>query len=226
MRIQFCLLVFALAANADAQPYLWSAPVVEVFVPPVLRPETDMAFGRARRVATEIYAAIGVRVVWRSGGRPPMGCAKHPMRGTIVVRFDTSDAPFASDQALAWSNPYSTIGPCVTVLMHRVEAAVRTNPLSTPSVLGHVLAHEMGHVLQGVARHSNSGLMRGQWPLEEVREIMKGHSLEFAPYDSELIRANLGTAPLPGGRKFIGPASVAADSGYAKAESAFAASIR
>jgi hypothetical protein len=76
--------------------------------------------------------------------------------------------------------------------MSRVKDAIRKNPRRAPAVLGHVLAHEIGHVLQGVARHSDSGLMKGRWSLGEMRDIMRGVLFEFAPYDSELIQVALG----------------------------------
>jgi hypothetical protein len=198
MRILPCLLLTALAANAGQQPDLEPAPVVEVFVPPVMGRETSLAFQQAEEVATRIYATIGVRVIWTSKGRQPTGCVKEPMHRSILVKFQESDeGRRVSEQALAFSNPFLMRGPCVTLMMDRLRNAIQLNPLSAPLVLGHVLAHELGHVLEGVSRHSYSGLMKARWSLDEVAEVMKYKRLEFAIEDADLIRGSLGARQPP-----------------------------
>lgn len=208
MRVLSFLVLAAFAANASDQPVADSSPVVEVFLPPPLRPETALAFSKAQMVATEIYSAIGVRVLWPSKGQRPTGCAKQPMHRRILIAFQESDPRFVSDQALAWSNPNLTTGPCVTLLMDRVKALIRLNPLSSSFVLGHALAHEFGHVLEGIPRHSDSGLMKAHWSSYEVAGMMKNQRLEFAPNDADLIRAALGVGPLASGGKVVGSAGL------------------
>ena len=174
-----CLLLAAFAANASGQLPSDSTPVVEVFLPPVLRSESSLAFNKAKEVATEIYAAIGVKLVWPTKGRRPVGCANQPMHGTILVRFQESNSRPDNGRTLAWSNPYLKTGPCVTLLIDRVTNDIRLNPMSAPLVLGHTLAHEIGHVLEGVARHSDFGLMKAHWPTQEVLAVMQYERLKF-----------------------------------------------
>ncbi len=57
-------------------------------------------------------------------------------------------------------------------------------------LLAHVMAHEITHILEGVSRHSNSGIMRALWS-EDDHKMMKKHPLSFAPEDVELIRSGL-----------------------------------
>jgi len=57
-------------------------------------------------------------------------------------------------------------------------------------VVGHILAHEIGHVLEGIVRHSDSGLMRAKWTPDDLQTITR-EGLGLAPFDQELIRANL-----------------------------------
>jgi hypothetical protein len=70
--------------------------------------------------------------------------------------------------------------------MDQIEPAVRLNPLSSGFLLGYVLAHEIGHVLQGVARHSETGVMKNRWSLLEVVN-MKYDRLHFTALDATLI---------------------------------------
>ena len=47
-------------------------------------------------------------------------------------------------------------------------------------VLGHVMAHEIGHLLLGTNAHSTVGIMRPQWQGPELRSIGMGTFL-FTP---------------------------------------------
>ncbi len=53
--------------------------------------------------------------------------------------------------------------------------------------LGHVLTHEITHVLQGVARHSQEGVMKAQWTPKDRTEMRK-RPQPFTPYDAKLIQ--------------------------------------
>jgi len=90
-------------------------------------------------------------------------------------------------------------GPCsalcenrctVFIFYDRVETVVVNRPVSASAILGYVFAHEIGHILSGVARHADRGLMRAQWASGDLHSITV-RSLGFAPGDSELIRNNM-----------------------------------
>jgi len=38
------------------------------------------------------------------------------------------------------------------------------------SLLGHVMAHEIGHLLQGTTQHSESGIMKARWTGQDFTE--------------------------------------------------------
>lgn len=59
-----------------------------------------------------------------------------------------------------------------------------------PTLLGHVIAHEIGHLLLGTNAHSRMGIMRSQWHDEEVRSIAMGRLL-FASTQVESLKAML-----------------------------------
>jgi hypothetical protein len=58
--------------------------------------------------------------------------------------------------------------------------------ISEASLLGHVMAHEIGHVLQGLVRHSEDGLMKESWTPEEMLN-MPTRRLSFTKRDADLI---------------------------------------
>ena len=43
-----------------------------------------------------------------------------------------------------------------------------------PTILGYVIAHEVGHLLLGSNSHSGSGIMQGQWERGQIRKAMTG----------------------------------------------------
>jgi hypothetical protein len=55
---------------------------------------------------------------------------------------------------------------------------------------GYVLAHELGHAMQGVGHHSESGILKANWSKEDFQEMIY-HKLAFTPYDIEVIHQGL-----------------------------------
>jgi hypothetical protein len=183
-----------ITASASAVPE--EQPVVEVFLPLARSIGMDMAFLRARGVVNEIYSGIGVRVVWQSARSAPPGCAKAPLHRTIVVALSPMTRVGISPQALAFSNPHLMQGPCVTLLMDRLEPLVQKNPVQAAFLMGHVLAHEIGHVLQGFVRHSEMGVMKDRWSEKEIMH-MPANRLRFTAFDAETILDGLATRVRP-----------------------------
>ena len=179
-----CCLLITAAGVAHSEE-----PTAEVFLP-TLPGQINAALVRARGVVEKIYAEIGVRVIWRSPSSQISGCFKTTLHQRIVVDLAATAPEGVSNSALAYSKPYATDGACVTLFMDRLQAEVRTNPLSGAFLIGHVLAHEMGHVLQGISRHSEAGVMKDRWSLRETF-YMPTDSLHFSAHDAELILHSL-----------------------------------
>jgi hypothetical protein len=57
-------------------------------------------------------------------------------------------------------------------------------------VLGYVLVHEITHILEGISRHSESGLMKAHWDKADFF-YMRGNALRFAQEDIKLIYLGL-----------------------------------
>jgi hypothetical protein len=69
-------------------------------------------------------------------------------------------------------------GAYITMFINPAERKARVASLSEGALLGHVIAHEIGHLLLGPNGHSTSGIMRPTWrPLDE--EWMAKGALQF-----------------------------------------------
>jgi hypothetical protein len=64
------------------------------------------------------------------------------------------------------------------------------SPAVTPYLLGHVLAHEIVHMLQGIEQHSASGLMKVRWDNRDYADMQRG-GLKLTTDDIELIDRGL-----------------------------------
>jgi hypothetical protein len=138
-------------------------------------------------LANKMFATIGIRLDWCSG-EPPRTSSTRPI-GIELTAHTPADL---SPRAFAYALPYE--GVHIRVFYDRVERAV---PGSAAVTLAHVLAHEIAHILEGIYRHSDSGVMKAAWTEPDYLQ-MRVAALPFAPEDVKLIRLGL-AARLAGG---------------------------
>jgi hypothetical protein len=62
--------------------------------------------------------------------------------------------------------------------------------LDASQMLGHVMAHELGHLLLPHGAHSIAGVMRGSWDVGQAHQARMGF-LTFAPAEAAQIREHL-----------------------------------
>jgi len=131
----------------------------------------------ARKVASDIFAGIGVKIRWRGDDRCPSEA--------ISISLSRDTPASLHPGALAYALPYERIQ--IVALLDRVKHAA---PYDSGCLLGYTLAHEVAHILEGVARHSRSGIMKAQWGTEDF-VAMGQHRLGFAGQDVLLIYQGL-----------------------------------
>jgi hypothetical protein len=136
------------------------------------------AFSRAQAVAAQMFAGIGIKVQWLDPRRCPAG----------AIRISLSDqTPRTTHPGpVAYALPYE--GTHVVVFLDRIENMV--DPGRVPVLLGHVLAHEVTHILEGVVRHSSEGVMKAYWTNDDYQQ-MAWKPLPFAQEDVDLIYRGL-----------------------------------
>jgi len=138
---------------------------------------------RAFFIASRAFRGIGVNVEWRELDSPPPresdGCG--PVED-IELEIERSRVGQGPPDSLAYATPMRTSGTRIHVYYDRVLVMSR----QVPNLLGYVLAHEIGHVLEGVARHSDAGILKAKWGAADYG-MMAAHSLTFSPEDTERI---------------------------------------
>jgi len=132
----------------------------------------------AQKLASGMFAKIGVHIAWSNW--------PDASPDAIQVTFSYNTPESVHPTALAYSQ-----GNVVVILFDRIRReADGPTPLLITHLLAHVLAHELTHVLQGVNRHSATGLMKAHWNTAEVHGMIF-KPLEFTPEDIALIHAGI-----------------------------------
>jgi hypothetical protein len=140
--------------------------------------------GRAEQAAVKVFARIGVAVVFRPGviGKSEDGAFR------IELQLDSKAPAQLHAGALAYAAPFGTSGTRIRIFCDRVRNA---SPETGPGIaLGYVMTHEIAHVLEGVSRHSEGGVMKAHWGSPDYRQ-MKALLLTFDPADDDLIHDGL-----------------------------------
>jgi hypothetical protein len=134
-----------------------------------------------------MLARAGVHIIWVDG-RPKSGqSATVPVVVHVSFVRQSMDAHGAG--ALAYATPFAGGTRMITVLCDRIRG-VAGGPRREPFILANVLAHELGHVLQGTNRHAQTGVMKACWS-EQDYDAMAKEPLEFTPTDVGLLREGL-----------------------------------
>lgn len=140
----------------------------------------------AIQTATAIVDETGIAAAWVdcNGSAPPSACTSARGRRDIIVRlmprFVASAAASGEAVRAGDGNPGLTLGVAVvdrarrlgtlaTIFLEHVQTVASRAGVDETWLLGRVIAHEVGHLLQGKTGHSRTGLMREVWTGEELR---------------------------------------------------------
>ena len=127
----------------------------------------------AQAHATAAYRAAGLHIVWSSAPwKPEAGQRADPLSIDVRLVILPSDMvekkcreEHLGDSVLgiAISGASEARGRVAYVFYDRVVRVAMAHQAPVARGLGHVMAHEVGHVLMGVNSHAGEGLMRANW---------------------------------------------------------------
>jgi hypothetical protein len=146
----------------------------------------------AEALASEVFRRIRVRVEWRERHSCP--ARENPIQVSLSYNTPERERPCALAYALLAGE-----GSHIVVFYDRVG---KSAPNSVTFLLAYVLVHEVTHILEGITRHSKSGIMKAYWDHDDRFEIGL-ERLGFAPEDVDLIHGGLDA--LESGPAFAAP---------------------
>jgi hypothetical protein len=128
----------------------------------------------AHSAAESILRDAGLDVVFRHcglavpSGQPIDRCDEPLKPSEVVVRILNAPTFNTSLRADAYGIAYvvrdTNRGWLATVFSDRIDEAAARVAVDPGTLLGRVIAHEVGHLLLGVHYHSDAGLMVSTWP--------------------------------------------------------------
>ena len=146
----------------------------------------------AQRVAAKVFRHAGVDLHWvvppvaggvRDGVPIGVGTAAF-LRSLYVVRLAANSSAQSRANAVGFSAPGTRIA---TVVYPRVEQLANGDRRQLSQILGHIMAHELGHLLLGHETHSAAGVMRATLDIERA---LQGR-LTFTAAEGRAIRSLL-----------------------------------
>jgi len=148
--------------------------------------------GPGKFMASAIFAKIGVHLNWHAGELPVANSAAgdESAQRAFGIRTVEHAPESATPGALASARIVGAAGTEITVYKDRVLGFLDNHRNLAGAAAGYVLAHELAHVMQGVGRHSESGILKARWSNNDFEEMIF-HKLVFTNFDVELIHKGL-----------------------------------
>jgi hypothetical protein len=165
-------------------------PVVQVHIIDGAEVPED-TLERAQSEATYVFRLSGITLVWVDA----KGCQNSCLTVRIVVQAISAKSRNPHMLGVAPSTEEAR-GINVWIFYPRVRAYSSDLGIHASTLLGHVMAHEMGHLLLPLGAHSLTGIMRAEWDPAQVRNATRGR-LTFTPDQAALIRERLQASASP-----------------------------
>jgi hypothetical protein len=160
-------------------------------------PETLAA---AERQAARIYEHAGIEVSWVDCPAAPEEMAHQPqclhapspdrvalrlVSGNMGAQLGLSRSTFG----LASTPKDDGFGVLAMICAQCAEQKAHGDREMYAALLGHVVAHELGHLLLGTDSHGPVGLMHFPWGTDQLHRIAQG-ALLFTPEEATKMRCN------------------------------------
>jgi hypothetical protein len=144
----------------------------------------------AQEVATRIYAEIGVTLEWTNPAEVSANNADSATRKSLFTSMllinllsPSMEARCAAPEGVVGVTALG--GRVAQVLFSRVISLAMKSRKGVDQILGHVMAHELGHLLLPLSSHSKTGLMGTHLQMADLGR------LRFTGEQPDLIRTKL-----------------------------------
>ena len=138
---------------------------------------------KAQKEADRIFQRSGIETNWIECRSPKQGslsdprCTEKTKAQDIMMRIlpkDVVNSKRHSEFGVALLPLGGGFGKYASVYYTRVEEYAERWHASEGLLLGHLIAHEMGHLLLGAASHSRSGIMNVPWSRKKIERASLG----------------------------------------------------
>ena len=166
----------------------------------LLSPVPDAELAGALVVAERHFALAGIRLRRHDPRHSSGDCGPRLKIFLVGERTFRGTNPSVDDLAYtAVSVPGAP--PVVIVSYGRIAAVSSRRQLAPAVLLGHVISHELGHLIAGRGFHRGVDLMKPQWTTDQLVRLAQGR-LSFSSSEAGVLRQRIlaTTAGCAGGR--------------------------
>jgi hypothetical protein len=151
--------------------------------------------------ASRIYQQVGIEIQWLdcplspgAAGQFP-ACQVPPGPTRLALRMLSQSMAERLRQAqdsfgFALYPDDGSFAIVANVFAHDAEQLANRRGMRQGVILGHLVAHELGHLLLGAGSHSPSGIMHVPWHIKELAIIAQGLMM-FTPQQAERMQTNI-----------------------------------
>jgi hypothetical protein len=151
--------------------------------------------------ATRIYQLGGIEIQWLDCPLAPgeasqfPACQVPPGPTRLALRILSQSMAERLRQAqdsfgFALYPEDGSFATVANLFAHDAEQLANRRGVRQGVILGHLMAHELGHLLLGAGSHSSSGIMHVPWHLKELEIIAQGR-MWFTPAEAGRMRTNV-----------------------------------
>ena len=151
--------------------------------------------------AARIHQRAGIGILWINCPLTPKESDQFPVcqvplgPTTLLLRILPQSAaerlrPQLHCFGFALTPENERFAAVANVFAHDAEALAQRCGMSAGVILGHIAAHEIGHLLLGGSSHSVNGIMHVPWKLKELEIIGEGR-MAFMPAEAAAMQMNV-----------------------------------
>ncbi len=140
---------------------------------------------QARAVAASLLSEVGVDSRWEqcrtseAGENVDTSCQHRADETVLQLRIQPNRAAKKlklTRCAMGYAvPPPDQYGVIAGVFLERVRSVARSEGRDLHVMLGHVMAHELGHLLMGSSEHDGRGIMRRRWNSRDLLHAARGN---------------------------------------------------
>jgi hypothetical protein len=155
----------------------------------------------AQEVATRVLSIAGIETRWHQCRESEADSNLGPNPGRLETAATVFLLIIPRAMAAHWASGTTSLGLAILpgagkkgdlayIFYHRVEELAATEDASAAQILGHAMAHEIGHLLLNSNRHSDVGIMQAEWRSEQMESLCSGRLL-FTDIQARQMRAGV-----------------------------------
>jgi len=193
------LILVIFAASAEAAPAISAAESITVRLYDYASINRTV-LAASTQVASGLLANAGVGSRWEQcrtseqGANLSPSCADRADSSVLQLRIQTERQAKRLElkvgqfgYALPTADGHGVIAG---VFLGKVSRVARAQGLDVPVLLGHIMAHELGHLLLGSCRHGFEGIMRPSWTNRDLMKTQAG-GLRFTSAEASRMQAQV-----------------------------------